>query len=723
MPELDNMEPEMDQEPQNDVIGTHGETDREGAMAKADLFKLANYAHKLYQQMNDEDQLEAWVQAKITKAADYIASVYHYLEYEMKFSEYGHHLDNSDTLSEGQKRVLKARLMEAKDKMKELKKTQAEKVKEKKVDEGVMTGGEQECAECGGTGVVHVPGVQPSDRAKELARKHNTSTRAHYAAMKRLQAEENIDEESEGNAFTAHKRAKADNDGDFEDKPSSTGGKISRKGGVTRHKGNTDRFSDEPYDSSNDRTKSHAKARSSADKAGEREMDKAAEKESKAWGKANPGKQTIHKDGKTTTNEAKKAAKDYDGDGKIESGKDEYLGSRIAAAKKAGKLKEGQKCMECGMMMEKCSCMHESAGKTMSRAAKGNEKYGKDGMKALAKAGKEGKSLEPIKAKYNKYDESAKWRDPKYKDKLYTQEPRDEDDYYQSDDDYYNPKPDDYPGAKNLKGGSEYRHNDPLRAGYGRYGVGSLNTHGKRKGMPSRDHITSLKGSIKDAHGKHPHPNLPEAAKPSAGLSKGKNDLSKKKLKEDMSPAELAHHHASEYAKHHKAGNIDLMKHHKDECQKCGGKITHGAMGECYHSHPAIQGGQMYECPMAPVTTMEGKDKPSAGLSKAKKSAVVKDAKAGKDIGKPGKSFDKVAKSAGGGEKGEKIAAAAMWKNMKETVAYIAEKAKATKPDYIDLDKDGDKTEPMKKAAKEKETVKESTDLARMRQLMTRLNG
>ena len=43
--------------------------------------------------------------------------------------------------------------------------------------------------------------------------------------------------------------------------------------------------------------------------------------------------------------------------------------------------------------------------------------------------------------------------------------------------------------------------------------------------------------------------------------------------------------------------------------------------------------------------------KPSAGLSKAKKSAVVKDAKAGKDIGKPGKSFDKVAKSAGGGEK------------------------------------------------------------------------
>ena len=48
--------------------------------------------------------------------------------------------------------------------------------------------------------------------------------------------------------------------------------------------------------------------------------------------------------------------------------------------------------------------MHEGKEKTMSRAAKGNEKYGKDGMKALAKAVREGKSLEPIKAKYNKYD-------------------------------------------------------------------------------------------------------------------------------------------------------------------------------------------------------------------------------------------------------------------------------------------------------------------------------
>ena len=53
------------------------------------------------------------------------------------------------------------------------------------------------------------------------------------------------------------------------------------------------------------------------------------------------------------------------------------------------------------------------------------------------------------------------------------------------------------------------------------------------------------------------------------------------------------------------------------------------------------------------------------GLSKKKKSQVAKKARAGDDIGKKGKGFAKVAKAAGGGEKGQKIAAAAMWKNVK----------------------------------------------------------
>ena len=62
---------------------------------------------------------------------------------------------------------------------------------------------------------------------------------------------------------------------------------------------------------------------------------------------------------------------------------------------------------------------------------------------------------------------------------------------------------------------------------------------------------------------------------------------------------------------------------------------------------------------------MAKKRKPSAGLTKKQKSATVKKARAGGDIGKKGKKFKEVARKAGGGEKGKRIAAAAMWKNRK----------------------------------------------------------
>jgi hypothetical protein len=107
------------------------EHDDEGRMAKADLYKLANYSLKLFKQLEDNQQLEGWIQAKITKAADYIASVYHYMEYEMKFSEYGKAIEDSDVYTESQKRQLKNKLFEAKEKVKELKKAQAEKMKKK----------------------------------------------------------------------------------------------------------------------------------------------------------------------------------------------------------------------------------------------------------------------------------------------------------------------------------------------------------------------------------------------------------------------------------------------------------------------------------------------------------------------------------------------------------------------------------------------------------------
>jgi hypothetical protein len=43
---------------------------------------------------------------------------------------------------------------------------------------------------------------------------------------------------------------------------------------------------------------------------------------------------------------------------------------------------------------------------TMSRAAKGYEKYGREGMQALAKAGREGRALDPVRDRYDRYDEA-----------------------------------------------------------------------------------------------------------------------------------------------------------------------------------------------------------------------------------------------------------------------------------------------------------------------------
>lgn len=57
-------------------------SDGEIEMALAELHKLTDYAPKLAQIVSNMDSLEGWVAAKLTKAADYISSVYHWLEYK-----------------------------------------------------------------------------------------------------------------------------------------------------------------------------------------------------------------------------------------------------------------------------------------------------------------------------------------------------------------------------------------------------------------------------------------------------------------------------------------------------------------------------------------------------------------------------------------------------------------------------------------------------------------
>ena len=73
-----------------------------------------------------------------------------------------------------------------------------------------------------------------------------------------------------------------------------------------------------------------------------------------------------------------------------------------ALAKKAGGGEKGEKIA--GAQFQKMKKAGQIEEEGMSRAAKGYEKYGKEGMQALAKAGRDGKSLDPIRNKYDKYD-------------------------------------------------------------------------------------------------------------------------------------------------------------------------------------------------------------------------------------------------------------------------------------------------------------------------------
>ena len=66
------------------------ELDHEVQMARSDLYKIAKYAIKLHEMLkgvSEQEGLEGWVQAKITKAAEGLGNVYHNLDYKMNFEK------------------------------------------------------------------------------------------------------------------------------------------------------------------------------------------------------------------------------------------------------------------------------------------------------------------------------------------------------------------------------------------------------------------------------------------------------------------------------------------------------------------------------------------------------------------------------------------------------------------------------------------------------------
>jgi hypothetical protein len=352
--------------------GHNIEADDEGAMVKADLYKLAKYSVKLFKKIEDEDQFESWVQAKITKAADYISSVYHYLEYEMKFSEYGDKIENSDMYSESEKRQMKNALMEAKKSLAALKIDQADKLdKTKTVKESVS----HTCAECGGTGMVEKP---LPERTQKLVKKHrilrnfvqskvdadgNGIPDAEEQPKKKAmddeivttkeQSKKSAPKKESGNPF-AKKSKDSDSDCD-DDKPKSKAPKKDSGNPFAKKSKDSESDSDAPKKPKKDDSKTEGiyggsvygesvapvkKPSSVADKKGGNpfaKKDDAKKEGGKEFGKALDKARSELNTVKESAKE--KAKKDYDKDGKIETGEEEHKGS-VDNAIKSSKEKE-----------------------------------------------------------------------------------------------------------------------------------------------------------------------------------------------------------------------------------------------------------------------------------------------------------------------------------------------------------------------------------------------
>jgi hypothetical protein len=72
--------PRMEEEAAPDMFG---EPDEEGGMARGELFKIAKYGQEVRDMLENDDQLPAWVQSKITKCAAMMGDVKHFLEGQM----------------------------------------------------------------------------------------------------------------------------------------------------------------------------------------------------------------------------------------------------------------------------------------------------------------------------------------------------------------------------------------------------------------------------------------------------------------------------------------------------------------------------------------------------------------------------------------------------------------------------------------------------------------
>ena len=78
--------PTEDSEYDMDMKAEPEHPDHEVNMAKSDMYKAMRYAldiYKMLERVSEQEGIEGWVAAKMTKASDYLSSVKHYIEHEM----------------------------------------------------------------------------------------------------------------------------------------------------------------------------------------------------------------------------------------------------------------------------------------------------------------------------------------------------------------------------------------------------------------------------------------------------------------------------------------------------------------------------------------------------------------------------------------------------------------------------------------------------------------
>ena len=86
-----SIQPSVEEEPR---VNHHD--DSEVKMALAELYKIEKYAFALGIMMKETKALEGWTAAKITKAADYLGSVFHKLDYDFASGDHADVVPSED---------------------------------------------------------------------------------------------------------------------------------------------------------------------------------------------------------------------------------------------------------------------------------------------------------------------------------------------------------------------------------------------------------------------------------------------------------------------------------------------------------------------------------------------------------------------------------------------------------------------------------------------------